>query len=229
MRAFAILASTLLISAPAAAQSCFGMPAGAGVFSWGFRGTDGATGTGFLVGTEREGFGVMGGLASMEMWAYGDEARLAELRVSRRHTPGPVAVCTFTGFERTSYTIDRHFMTRYDPDLDETIEHHRIEGEFARIRLPVGMAVGREFRQGRTLGVIPHVAAALIYEHERVIAPEGGATRRGILALGATAGLTVRVGSVFVRSTLEHLTTHDNALSGRNNFPVLSLDLGVIF
>jgi hypothetical protein len=232
LRSFWALLLLLPLAAGAArAQACVGLPSGGrGQLTYGFEGTDGATGEGLGFAYQTPRAALLLQRRSLEGFTLVDEIRSLDAQVSVRALSTQVPVCLTAGAGWTGYDNER-LESRSSSGRDPGIvtERHRVGGPYRRFRLPVGLAAGREFALGREVSLTPFVAPSLVYERESYRPEDGPAEERGRLGLGASGGLTLAAGWFVLRSTVSHARTHDRALSGRNNFPVLSVHAGVRF
>lgn len=225
------LALTLLASAgAAAAQQCVGVPSqGRGFLTYGFEGTDGATGEGvsFAYGTPNA--AVLLHRRSMDGFTLVDDLGSTEAQLSIRLPRVALPVCLVAGGQWTAYDNEREesrSWTAREPGY--VIQRNRTGGPYERVRVPVGISVGEEFRVGR-VSLTPFVTPTVVYESETYRPFDGGAQRRTDWGYGATGGVTAAIGWLVVRPTLSHVSTHDYALSSQNNWPVASLQVGVKF
>ena len=150
----------------------------------------------------------------------------AAVRLGRFRLP----VCITAGAQWTDYDYTAHESTEWSAaDPDYRIERHRIGGGYQRLRVPVGISLGREFNPGWGISLVPYVQPTVVFERER-LTPAGDApqTRMG-MGLGLNGGLAVAKDWFVLRANLTHTGTHDRALSSRNNVPSLSVHAGVRF
>lgn len=228
----ASLALALLLAIPAAAsaQRCLGLPGDDGSFTYGFEGTDGAEGEGFALSVRKGALAAGIARSSLEMFTFAEPARTWELRGSVALKEGGIDVCAVTGARTTGYLVDRHFSTRRDPDTGHDLEEHRVEGEYARLRVPLGLGFGGEFRVRDGLGVIPFLTTDLLYQQERLESSSEQTRRtRSNVTVGGSAGLTLRAHRFLLRTVVHHVLAPDETLSGRTTFPGISAHLGISF
>ena len=215
---------------PALAQECVGLPGGRGMLSVGFEGTDGATGQGLSFAYRTPGAAVLLQHRSLEGFTLVDDLRTSEAQASVRLPAVRLPVCLTAGAQWTAYDNDRReseSWSRADPG--HVTLRHRVGGPYRRLRVPVGVSLGREFRIGERLSLVPFVQPAVVFEREAYdpeVAPE---QTRSDWGLGASGGVTAAYGWLVVRSTLTHTATHEYALSSQHNFPAFSLQAGVRF
>lgn len=215
---------------PAHAQACVGLPGGRGVLSVGFEGTDGATGLGLGFAYQTGDAAVMLQHRSLDDFTVVAPLRTTEMQASARLPVARLPVCVAAGVQATGYDNRQHESTSWTgADPGYVIERHRIGGPYRRLRVPVGVSIGREFRVGHRVSVVPFIQPAVVLERESY-RPEGGAPQtRSALGLGASGGVTAAFDWLVVRSTLTHTATHEYALSQKHNFPVFSVHAGVRF
>jgi hypothetical protein len=228
----ALLLGAALLTAPAAhAQACVGLPAGGrGQLTYGFEGTDGATGEGLGFAYHTPRAALLVHRRSLEAFTLVDEVRSLDTQGSVPVLRTAVPVCLTLGAGWTGYDNERlesRSSSGRDPGF--VTERHRVGGPYRRFRFPVGIAAGREFRPGTGVSLTPFVAPSLVYETESYRPENGTPQERSRLGAGASGGLTLAAGWLVVRSTVSHTATHDRALTGRNNFPTLSVHAGVRF
>jgi hypothetical protein len=223
------LALALFASAgAAAAQQCVGIPSqGNGFLTYGFEGTDGATGDGvsFAYGTPNA--AVLLQRRSMDGFTLVDDLASTEAQLSIRLPAIGLPVCLVAGGQWTAYDNERE-QSRSWTDPGYVDQRNRIGGPYERVRVPVGISAGEEFRVGR-VALAPFVTPTLVYESETYRPFDGGAQRRTDWGYGVSGGVTATVGWLVVRPTLSHVSTHEYALSSQHNWPIASLQLGVRF
>jgi hypothetical protein len=169
-----LLALSLLSHASAAyAQECVGLPAGArGVLTYGFEGTDGATGEGLSFAYQTSGSSVLLRHRALDGFTLVDELRTTELQASVRLPALPV--CLVIRGEWTAYDNDRLESESWNAeDPGYKTERHRTGGPYRRLRIPVGVGMGGEFRLTDRLSIAPFAAPAVVYERE-MYTPESG-------------------------------------------------------
>lgn len=225
-----VLPLALLAAASSAlAQACVGLPSGRGLLAVGFEGTDGATGEGLTFAYQAPRVSVLLQRRSLDGFTLVDDLRTSEVQVS---TPLPaLPVCLVAGARWTAYDNDRHEGQSWSAaDPRYRTERYRMGGPYRRMRVPVGVGLGREFRLGEGVSLVPFIQPALVWEHERY-APEqdGPEQTRSAWGLGGSGGVTAAFGWLVVRTAVTHAATHDRALSSQNNWPELSAQVGVRF
>ena len=222
------LVCTLALSARAAAQECLGLSAeNKGYFSYGVEGTDGASGEGFTLGL-RVGSGSVQLLRrTLEPVNLVDDMETVQGIVAvplRVRLP----LCVTAGFGWTGYDDDRVNVFGNDEE-GNLIQRGTAAGPYLRLQAPVGVALGRELRLSSKIAVGGFVNPALVYEYEKYESFNGDTVTRGGLGLGITTGVSASYGRLMLRSTLSSLSSRNYTLNGYNNFPFLSLQLGVKF
>lgn len=225
-----LLALSLLSHVSTAhAQECVGMPAGArGVLTYGFEGTDGATGRGLSFAYQTSGSSFLLHHRALDGFTLVDELRTTELQASVR-VPG-LPVCLVTRGEWTAYDNDRLESVSWNAaDPGYKTERHRMGGPYRRLRVPLGIGVGREFRVTERMSIVPFAAPAVVYEREIYTPDSGVEERRTTLGFAARGGITASLNWFVLRSALSHTLTHEYALSSQHNFAELSVQAGVRF
>lgn len=230
LSASASVLALLGVALPAAAQECVGLPSGRGILSLGFEGTDGASGPGVSFAYQTPGASLQLQHRSLDAFAQEDDLTTSEAQGAVRLPRLRLPLCVTAGAQWTAYDYSRHESTEWSQtDPDYRIERHRIGGGYQRLRVPVGLSLGRELHVGRGVSLVPYLQPTVVLEHER-LTPAGDApqTRLG-LGWGVNGGLAVAKDWFVMRANLTHTDTHDYALSPRSNFAGLSLHFGVRF
>lgn len=227
--ACSILAALGAVS-PAPAQECVGLPGGQGLLTVGFEATDGATGQGIGFAFQTRRAAVLLQHRSLADVSLSDERNTSAIQGSVEIPDIRLPVCVAVGAEWTAY--DNSFYestTRTPAEPGYRIERYRIGGPYERLRLPVGISVGREYRIGRRLALVPFLQPAVVFDRESY-RPAGGAreTRSG-WGWGASGGVTVAFDWLVLRAGATHVSTRDRTLSSQANDPVVSLHAGVRF
>ena len=225
-----LCALALVLSAVtnAAAQQCLGLSDSArGYFAYGFEGTDGATGEGFTLGLRLGTSSMQLQRRSLEQVNLVDEMEtlqgLAAVPVSKSFP-----LCATAGLAWTGYDDDRVNVFGTDAE-GNFIQRGLAAGPYTRLQAPVGVALGKELQLGNKFAVGGFVNPSLVYEFEKYESFSGATDERSGVGLGLTAGLSLSYSRVLLRSTLSSLSSHNYTLNGFNNFPFLSLQLGVKF
>jgi hypothetical protein len=221
-------ALTLLAAAPAPAQECVGLPSGRGTLSLGFEGTDGASGRGVAFSYQTGGTNLQLQHRSLDAFAQQDEISETDVQAAVRLTRLRLPLCITAGAQVTDYEYSEHAGSGPGEGGVYT-DSYRIIGGYQRLRVPVGISLGREVNVGRGVSLLPYLQPTVVFESERMT-PAGQApqTRTG-LGLGLNTGVAVAKDWFVLRANLTHTNTHERALSSRNNFAGLSLHLGVRF
>lgn len=219
-----VLLPIALVAAPTAglgAQACLGLPDRAHTsIAAGFEGTDGLSGYSAALMHARGRWGVQ---ARVER--YDDQPDLrgpwhgGELQASRalrRAAGGASRVCA-VGAAR--YQVDAPDDERYD-----------------RLRLPVGLAFGREFGAApmddwaSRLTIAPFVQPEILLQHERWRADADAPTvTRTRLAPSAVAGVGIGAGPMLLRSAVRYQALPQYTLNDRHNWFELTLQAGISF
>lgn len=228
-----LLVATALLFLPAfaSAQECVGLPSGArGILTYGFEGTDGATGQGlgFAYQTQR------GAMILQHRWlgdfTLVDEMRTTDLQVSARAPSVALPVCFTAGLQWTSYDNDRREGESWRADNPGyRTRMIREGGLYQRARIPAGIAIGHEFRLTESVAITPYLAPGLVYERERYDPEPGSRQIRHTIGWRADGGVTASIGWLVLRSTLRETRTRDYALSSQHNFLELTVQAGVRF
>lgn len=200
------------------------------MLTYGFEGTDGATGhgLGFAYQTPQA------ALLLQHRWLDGftlvDELRTTEVQTSLRIPAIRVPICVTSGLQWTSYDNDHLVSESWSAsDPGHKIERHRLGGPYRRVRIPVGVAVGHEFRLRERVSLTPFLAPGLVYERETYAPENGPEEARQTLGWRASGGVTAALGWLVVRPSVSHTLTQRYALSSQHNFLELSLQAGVRF
>jgi hypothetical protein len=218
------------VSRPVHAQECVGLPGGRGTLSFGLEGTDGASGPGVAFSYQTPGTSLQLQHRSLDAFAQDDEISTSEVQTAVRLARFRLPVCVTAGAQWTDYDYTSHESTEWSQtDPEYRIERHRIGGGYQRLRVPVGISLGREFNVGRGISLVPYIQPTVVFERER-LTPAGDApqTRMG-MGLGLNTGLAVAKDWFVLRANLTHTSAYERALSPRNNFAGLSVHAGVRF
>jgi hypothetical protein len=218
----------LFAAAPAHAQECVGLPGGRGMLSLGLDGTDGASGTGATFAYQTPGASLQLQHRSLDAFAQQDEISESEVQAAIRLGRFRLPICLTAGVQLADYEYSEHAGSGTGQDGIYT-DRYRIIGGYQRMRVPVGISLGREFNVGRGVSLVPYLQPTVVWERERMT-PAGDApqTRTG-LGWGVNTGVAVAKDWLVVRANLSHTNTFDRALSTRYNRPGVSLHLGVRF
>ncbi|HEX2208890.1 MAG TPA: hypothetical protein VHG93_14520 [Longimicrobium sp.] len=224
--------SVLALSAvapPARAQECVGLPGGRGVLSLGLEGTDGASGPGVSFAYQTPGASVQLQHRSLDAFAQSDEISESEVQAAVRLPRSRLPLCVTAGVQWTDYEYSEHAGSSWSTTDRLRTDNYEILGGYQRLRVPVGISLGRELELGRGVSVVPYIQPTVVWERER-LTPGGQAaeTRMG-LGWGVNTGVAVAKDWFVMRANFTHTSTYDRALSSRNNFPGLSVHFGVRF
>lgn len=222
------VAWTLTLSASAAAQQCLGLSNSArGYFAYGFEGTDGASGEGFTLGLRLGGGSVQLQRRTLEPVNLVDDMEtlqgLGAVPVLKQ-----LPLCATAGLGWTGYDDDRVNVFGTDAE-GNLIQRGTAAGPYLKLQVPVGLALGKELELSSKFAVGGFVNPSLVYEYEKYESFNGNTETRSGVGLGFTTGLTMSYSRVMLRSTLTSLSSHNYTLNGYNNFPFLSVQLGVKF
>lgn len=227
---FVLVCGSLVIALPLGAQDCIGLSRqGNGMLTYGFQGTDGATGYGLDFAFHAFGASVQIQRRSLEAFTVVDRIDTYGAQVAIPIATGGLAACVVAGMETTSYDNERLVSRSWSSDFPTRIvEEHRIGGPYRRVRVPIGLAFGREFHPLDRLSIVPYLIPAIVLQQER-LEPEGEQEReREAFTYGLSGGVAFVLDWFVLRSSIAH-TMGPDALSGRNNFPSLSIHLGVSY
>jgi hypothetical protein len=222
------LALVVVFAAPAAAQECVGLSRETkGYFSYGFEGTDGATGQGFALGLRVGSSSVHLQRRSLEPVSLIDDMQTVQ-GVVAVPLKTSLPLCVTGGLTWTGYDDDRANVFGQDEE-GNAIQRATAAGPYLRLQTPAGVSLGRELRVSRKIAVGGFVNPSLVYEYERYESFNGNTMKRHGVGLGITTGVSASYGRFMLRSILSSLSSHNYTLNGYNNFPVLSVQLGVRF
>lgn len=216
---------------PAAAQECVGLPSGRGVLSLGVEGTDGASGQGVAFAYQTPNASLQLQHRSLDAFAQDDEISTSEVQAAVRLRRARLPICITAGAQWTDYEYSEHAGSGYSQtEPGVRTDSYRVIGGYQRLRVPVGVSVGREFDLGRGWSVVPYLQGTVVWERERMAFASGFPPQKRLgLGWGVNGGLAVAKDWLVVRASLTHTETFERALSSRNNFPGVSLHLGVRF
>lgn len=213
---------------PAHAQECVGLPAGRGVLSLGLDGTDGASGRGVAFAYQTPGASLQLQHRSLDAFAQQDEISETEVQAAIRLGRFRLPLCITAGVQLADYEYSEHAGSGTGADGIYTDSYHIIGG-YQRMRVPVGISLGREFNVGRGVSLVPYLQPTVVWEREQMTPAGSAAQTRTGLGWGVNTGVAVAKDWLVVRANLSHTNTFERALSSRNNWPGVSLHLGVRF
>lgn len=227
----ALCSATALLAAvhSAAAQECVGLPSGRGLLSVGFEGTDGATGHGASFAYQTRGAAVLLERRSLDDISLADNRITSGVQASVRIPTVALPLCVAAGAQWTAYDNSFHESTSVGPDPNYRLERHRIGGQYRARRVPLGVGVGREFRIGEQLALVPFLQPAIVYDRESLEPHNGPRETRSDWGWGISGGVTAAFDWLVLRSVVTHAATNEYALSSQHNWPVVSLHAGVRF
>lgn len=223
-----LVVMALFAAAPAHAQECVGMPGGRGMLSLGLDGTDGASGPGVAFAYQTPGASVQLQHRSLDAFAQQDEINETEVQAAIRLGRFRLPLCITAGAQLTDYEYSEHAGSWAGADGIYT-DSYRIIGGYQRVRVPVGISLGREFNVGRGVSLVPYLQPTVVWERERMTPAGSAAQTRTGLGWGVNTGIAVAKDWLVVRANLSHTNTFERALSSRNNWPGASVHLGVRF
>lgn len=224
----ATLTLSLALAAPATAQQCLGLSATTrGYVTYGVEGTDGATGKGSTLGLR---FGT--GMIQLQHRELEPADLIDEMQTLQTLGAFPVRqalpLCVTGAFAWTGYDDDR--INSWGADAEgNLIQRGTAAGPYLRIQAPVGVALGKELTVSSRFAVGGFVNPTLVYEYEKYESFDGGTVSRDGIGLGFTTGLSMSFRRLLLRSTLSSLSSRNYTLNGFNNFPFLSVQMGVKF
>ncbi len=218
---------------PAAAQECVGLPGGRGVLSLGVEESDGATGPGVAFAYQAPGASLQLKHNALDALFQEDEISTSEVQAAVRLPRARRSLCFTAGAQWTHYeagVVSSRGWSETEPGV--RIDGYRVLGGYQRLRVPLGISLGREFDAGGGVSLVPYVQGTWYWERER-LTPNGGNTQERLgQGLGLNTGLTVAKDWFVVRANLSHTgTSYDRSpFWNRNNPPVhLSVHFGVRF
>lgn len=228
----AVLLSGLctLVATAAGAQECLGLANdGRGIMTYGLEGTDAAVGTGLGFGLVFEKSATLARLQSLDHVTVVDPLQTYEVQSSLELPIRGASVCLVPGFGRTRYDNSRLESQSWSiEDPGYVTERHVIGGSYRRVRLPLGVGVGREFSFGKA-GVIPFLQSAAVYESEKYRPENRPEQTRSGWVPSVTGGLSLTYDWLILRSTLSRTGLEESTLSGEPNWLVISVHAGVRF
>lgn len=215
---------------PAMAQECLGLSSTSrGYFSYGFEGTDGATGEGFTLGVRLGQGAVQLQRRTLEPASVVDDIESLNAQIAWPITK-KLPLCVVTGLAWTGYDTDRINMWSTDGN-GNVVQSGTEGGPYLQLRVPLGVSIGKELKLSKRFSVGGFLNNSLLYDYERFdsVSQDRELTRNGF-GVAATAGLSLNYSRIMLRPTFTHFST----LNGRsfdeyNDFPFLSIQLGVRF
>lgn len=219
----------LAAAAPAYAQECVGLPGGRGMLSLGLEGTDGASGPGVSFAYQTPGASVQLRHRQLDAFAQDDDISSSEVLAAIRLPRSRLPLCVTAGAEWSDYEYSQHEGSSWSSQDGLRTDRYRVLGGSQRLRVPVGISLGREFNLGRGVSLVPYLQPTVVWERERFTPAGQPAQTRTGLGWGVNGGLAVAKDWFVARATLTHTNTFDRALTSRNNFPGLSVHFGVRF
>ena len=225
---FSVLALAC-VARPAQAQECVGLPGGRGMLSLGLEGTDGASGTGVSFAYQTPGASVQLRHRALDAFAQEDEISTSEVVAAMRLPRSRLPLCITVGTEWTHYEASTHAGSLFTDGVHT--ESYRVIGGYQRLRVPVGVGLGREFHVGRGVSLVPYLQSTLVWERERLAHSRRHADERGGSGWGVNTGLAVAKDWFVARASLTHTSISYNGSPfwNRRNSPVLSVHFGVRF
>jgi hypothetical protein len=222
------LGLAVTMSAEATAQECLGITAGSrGYFSYGVEGTDGATGETFTVGLRLQDFTMQFQKRTLKPSLMVDDLDRTELQVAYP-LARKIPLCIVGGFSWSAYDTDQVFGWGTDEN-GNTTTHGRAGGPYSQLRVPIGISLGKEFTLTEKFRVATFVQNSVLFEAESGEAFDGTRIHQKTLGLGVTAGLNASYGRLLLRSTISNTRMLDSSLGFYNDYPYMSLQLGVKF
>jgi hypothetical protein len=218
---------------PVAAQECVGLPGGRGILSLGVEESDGATGPGVSFAYQMPGASLQLQHRSLEALAQEDEISNSGVQAAVRLPRARLPLCLTVGAEWTRFEASERAGREWsETEPGVRINSYRILGGYQRLRVPLGISVGREFDAGGGVSLVPYLQGTWYWERER-LTPSGGYMQERLgNGLGLNTGLAVAKDWFVVRADLAHTgTSYDRSpfWNRETNTPVLSLHFGVRF
>jgi hypothetical protein len=217
---------------PARAQECVGLPGGRGMLSLGLEGTDGASGPGVSFAHQTPGASVQLRYRALDAFAQDDEISTYETMAAVRLPRSRLPLCVTVGAEWTDYEASEHAGSLWSSEDGIRTDSYRVIGGYQRLRVPVGISLGREFHVARGVSLVPYLQSTLYWEREQLTTRGGYAQERLGSGLGVNAGLAVAKDWFVARVSLANTkTSYDRSPFWRRdpNSPVLSVHFGVRF
>ncbi len=225
-----LVLSTLGTLGTAAAQECVGIPDGRGLLVVGFEGRDGASGESLTFGYNFEAASILVQYRALDAFGFADDIRTSGAQLSLDLGTESLPFCITGGAEWMKFRDDWTESIRWEgTNPIHIIERRRIGAEYQRLRLPMGLALGRDFGIGLGLSLAPFVHPAVVFEHESYDAFDAEKETRSSLDLKTSGGLAISYRWLVIRSVLTHTFNDENSLSSLNNSPTISLQAGVRF
>lgn len=223
-----VLALTGVCAARGFGQECVGLsPDSKGYFAYGLEGTDGASGQGLALGLRLGSSGLHLQRRTLEPGNLVDDMQTVQ-GVAAVALKTRLPLCVTVGLGWTGYDDDRVDVFGNDAQ-GNVIQRERAAGAYLRLQAPLGISLGRELHVSQHIAVGGFINPALVYEYERYESFNGSTVTRDGAGLGITTGASVTYRRILLRSTLSSLSSHNYTLNGYNNFPFLSLQVGVTF
>ena len=203
----------------AAAQECLGISAGSrGYASYGVEGTDGVTGQALTVGLTVRDFSLQLHGRRMDpggtTFSGGVVGRMHTLQLQAAHPiTKKLPLCIFGGFGWTGYNMERE----------------NVNSPYTQLRAPLGISLGKEFKLTDQFSVSTFVQNAALFDVERFERGGGFTSNQFNLGVGMAAGLGLSYGPLMLRSTISNYKTLRSSPALYNDFPYMSLQLGVKF
>lgn len=213
----------LSVSAGAFAQECLGISAGTRAYvSYGAEGTDGVTGQALTVGLRLREFNVQLHGRTMDpggrSFSSGVDGRMNTVALQVAHPiTKKLPLCVFGGLGWTGYDIERF-------NAGQTTT-----SPYTQIQVPLGISLGKEFKLSDNFSISSFVQNAAVYQLERGDVFDGRRVQEHNLGVGVTAGLGISYGPLMLRSTISNYKLLKNSFGLYNDFPYMSLQLGVKF
>jgi hypothetical protein len=229
-QSIAFTAMAILVgAAPVAAQECIGISSNArGYFTYGLEGTDGATGEGFTLGVR-----VGSGSLQLQRRTLEPTSVIDDIESLQAQVTVPVAkkvpVCIIAGIGWTGYDTGEIFSWSTDGE-GNTTQSGRAGGPYMQLRVPVGIAIGKEFKFTQRLAFAPFASNSFMYDYERFesVQLDRQMHEHGIGMVSAV-GFSLSYGRFMLRPSLTNIADLNGSFDRYNDFPFLSLQLGVKF
>ena len=229
-KSLAFAAAVMLVSATqVAAQECIGISSTArGYFTYGLEGTDGATGEGFTLGVR-----VGSGSLQLQRRTLEPSSVIDDIESLQAQVAVPVAkkvpVCIVAGIGWTGYDTGEIFSWSTDGD-GNTTQSGRAGGPYMQLRVPVGIAVGKEFKFTQRLAFAPFLSNSFMYDYERFESVQLGRNmhEHGVGMVSAV-GFSLSYGRFMLRPSLTNTADLNGSFDRYNDFPFLSVQLGLKF
>jgi hypothetical protein len=208
----------------AEAQECLGYTAATRAYaSYGVEGTDGVTGQALTVGMrwrdlnlQLHGRVMDPNAISVSGSAVDGRTHTVQLQAAHPIT-NKLPLCVFGGLGWTGYDMQRF-------NGAETVT-----GAYTQYQVPLGISLGKEFQLTDRLSLTTFAQNAVLYQFENLSGAQAFDRKQHTIGIGMAAGLGLSYGPLMLRSTISNYKTLNNGIGMYNDFPYMSLQIGVKF